>query len=118
MSDKITLDESTQEFKDIKAQWQKKAKEATVETLPQFLKELTEDYEHDYGTIVHATTEAAIAACHAVDASPQGGITGFQAGCIMWQFISEWNYSHNKTALKSRLRKTNHPFSYPSFRSA
>jgi hypothetical protein len=25
-----------------------------------------------------------------MNSTPQGGITGFQAGCIMWQFIRHW----------------------------
>lgn len=37
---------------------------------------------------------------YAVDNSPTGGITGFQAGCIMWKVIREWNFQNNKTGLK------------------
>ena len=47
-------------------------------------------YDHDYGTIVHACTAAALAAAHCVDRSPAGGITGFQAGAVMWEFVSRW----------------------------
>lgn len=96
----IALNESSDEFQEIKKTWQDKANKATIETLPAFLTELTENYQHDYGTICHATAIAAKAAARAVDASPQGGITGFQAGCIMWQFIREWNQGSNKTGMK------------------
>jgi hypothetical protein len=71
-------------------QWYQDAKTQTVDTLPEFVRHLTDDYEHDYGTICHAITAAALAAAHAVDHSSSGGITGFQAGAIMWEFIQEW----------------------------
>jgi hypothetical protein len=72
-------------------QWYEDAKKQTVETLPEFIRHLTEDYQHDYGTICHACAAAAVAACCAVDHSKQGGITGFQAGAIMWEFIRAWD---------------------------
>jgi hypothetical protein len=50
-------------------------------------------YRHDYGTICHAAAAAALAACWTVNADPtQGGITGFQAGAIMWEFIQRWQH--------------------------
>lgn len=97
---KITLKEGTEEFSAVKTNWQSKAKACTIETLPAFLEELTENYIHDYGTICHAVAMAAVAAAWAVDHSKQGGITGFQSGAIMWQFIREWSYSGNKTGLR------------------
>src|SRR5437879_1940257 len=61
-----------------------------AEELLAFVKELTEQYEHDYGTICHAVAAAAIGAAWTVERSPSGGITGFQAGAIMWEFITHW----------------------------
>lgn len=84
----------------------------TLEKLPEFLRELTEDYHHDYGTICHAVSIAAIAAAWSVDKSPSGGITGFQAGAVMWEFIREWNYSSNKTGLRII---DNDKFLYPQY---
>jgi len=100
MTNAIALDEGSEEFKKIKADWEKKAREVTIDTLPGFLKELSEQYSHDYGTICHAVATAAIAAAWAMDKSEQGGITGFQAGAIMWEFVRSWNHSSNKTGLK------------------
>ena len=100
MKDKITLNEGSEEFKAIKEEWKKRSHEITLETLPEFLKELSENYAHDYGTICHAIATASIATASAINNSEQGGITGFQSGAIMWQFIREWNYSNNKTGLK------------------
>lgn len=65
-------------------------KAMTLETLPAFLKELAE-YPHDYNTICYAVTAGAIAAAWAMNRTPNGGITGFQAGAIMWEFMGAWN---------------------------
>lgn len=62
----------------------------TPDELKYFVTRLIEEYQHDYGTICHAITAAALAAAKAVDASKQGGITGFQAGAIQWMFIEAW----------------------------
>ncbi|RLC82411.1 MAG: hypothetical protein DRJ03_19095 [Chloroflexi bacterium] len=71
-------------------EWYEEAKNMTMDKLPEFLRRLTEDYGHDYGTICHAISAAAIGAAWATERTPQGGITGFQAGCIMWGFIQHW----------------------------
>lgn len=71
-------------------EWMAEAKNQTMETLPEFLRKLTGDYEHDYGTICHAIAAAAVGAAWAVEKTPQGGITGFQAGAIMWEMIRGW----------------------------
>jgi hypothetical protein len=97
---KIALSEGSEQFIAIKQEWEKKAKNCTLESLPEFLKELTENYTHDYGTICHAVAAAAIASAWSVDKSVIGGITGFQAGAIMWKFVKQWSYSDNKTGLK------------------
>lgn len=83
-------------------QWYKEAKVMTVEKLPAFIAKLTTAYSHDYGTICHAISAAAIAAAYAVEKSPHGGITGFQAGMVPWQFIREWGYPsyHQKVGAK------------------
>lgn len=72
--------------------WMQTAKEMTLEKLPAFLRMLTEEYQHDYGTIVHAIAAAAVAAATAVNKSPTGGITGFQASFVMWEFIKQWGH--------------------------
>lgn len=79
----------TEESK-VHEQWYVDAKAVTADTLPAFITKLTTEYQHDYGTICHAVAAAGIAAMSAVNASPAGGITGFQASCIMWEFIKRW----------------------------
>lgn len=70
--------------------WYEEARKITPETLPAFIKKLAEDYTHDYGTVCHAVAAAAIAGAQAINHSPSGGITGFQASCVMWEFIQKW----------------------------
>lgn len=90
----------TEKNVEIIEQWYKDASSQTLETLPQFMNHVLNDYRHDYGTICKAIGACAIAAAWAANASPQGGITGFQAGAVMWEFIRNWNYRRNKCGLK------------------
>lgn len=89
----------TEEMK-IHDEWYKQADKMTMMELPEFLRHLTQDYQHDYGTICHALSAGAIATIHAIDNSPCGGITGFQAGIVMWKIIQEMNYKNNKCGLR------------------
>lgn len=75
----------------VHVQWYEEARKQTLDTLPDFLKKLTTNYQHDYGTICHAIAAAAVGAAWAVEHSPQGGITGFQGGAVMWEFMKHWN---------------------------
>ena len=63
-----------------------------VSSVDEFINKLATEYEHDYGTVVHAMTAVAIQALRKFDNTPQGGITGFQANAIMWTFIRNWMY--------------------------
>lgn len=93
------MEQITEEMK-VHEQWYKESKGMTLDKLPAFLKKLTEDYGHDYGTICHALAAGAIATIWAMDNTEQGGITGFQASCIMWSFIRHWDKEHNKTGMR------------------
>jgi hypothetical protein len=89
------MEQITEEMKK-QDEWYAQAKQVTSETLPTFVTHLIADYGHDYGTICHAIAAAAIAAAHSVDNSPMGGITGFQASAVMWEFITHWMYEHEQ----------------------
>lgn len=84
MSDTVT--EESGEHK----KWYAEAMAMTAERLPEFIRRLTQDYCHDYGTICHAIAAAACAAARAVEHSPSGGITGFQGSAVMWEFCRNW----------------------------
>jgi hypothetical protein len=77
--------------------WYGRARGVTLKTLHGFLAELAE-FPHDYNTIVYATAAAALAAACALDKSPNGGITGFQAGAVFWEFFGEWMHERGKPA--------------------
>lgn len=70
-------------------QWFEEASKVTIDTLGDFVKRLIVDYEHDYGTIVHAIAAAVGATITAINESDQGGITGFQASCLMWEILQK-----------------------------
>lgn len=72
--------------------WYVEAKTMTADELPAFVNKLINEYRHDYGTICHAIAAAGIAAMWAVEHSDQGGITGFQAGCITWEILRNWQH--------------------------
>ena len=84
----------------LEKEWFEQAREQKLETLPVFMNHILNDYCHDYGTICHAISACALAAAWAANSSDQGGITGFQASAIMWDFIRQWIYKNNKTALR------------------
>lgn len=71
-------------------QWFMQAETQTLETLPEFINHLMNDYEHDYGTIVKATAAAMIATFNACNQSEQGGFTGFQVGFIPGFMINKF----------------------------
>jgi hypothetical protein len=81
-------------------EWYDKASKITIDELPEFLNKLMNNYHHDYGTICHALAAGSIATAWAMNNNPKGGITGFQAGAVMWEFIRHWMYKNNKTGLR------------------
>lgn len=92
--------DSINEEMHLEKEWFEEARKQTLDTLSQFIDHLMTDYYHDYGTVCHAIAASALAATYAADSAPQGGITGFQASFIMWDFIKQWMKSNNKCGLK------------------
>ena len=90
----------TEEQTEIWKDWFKLAKKQDMKSLPEFMRHVLNGYDHDYGTIIHAISACAIAAAWAADKSECGGITGFQAGFVMWDFIRYWSKNNNKVGLK------------------
>lgn len=63
----------------------------TTKDFVRFHDRLMNTYHHDYGTVVHAVAAISLAgACLANHNRWQGGITGFQAGAVMWQWLEGW----------------------------
>lgn len=84
----------------LEKEWFEQAHEQTLETLPEFIRHVMNDYIHDYGTVCHAVSACAIAAAWAANNEPEGGITGFQAGFVMWDFVKQWEYPNNKLGFR------------------
>lgn len=76
-----------QEYKEMI--YKKASQVKTKEELNALLDEITE-YKHDYGTIIYGIMAAMKASFRVVNESPNGGITGFQAGCLGWECVHEF----------------------------
>ena len=95
----VFLSEDSPEFRSIYEQWKTRARSIkTIEEFNEFYNHLFNDYRHDYGAMCRAIGQLAVAAA-SLGAHIEG-ITGFQAGFVMWDFIQNWTYTHNKTGLK------------------
>ena len=82
--EKIKIKEESGEHK----AWYKEAEEIqTEDQLELFIDKLMHNYEHDYGTICHSLAAGALATLHVMNRGSQGGITGFQAGAVMWELL-------------------------------
>jgi hypothetical protein len=92
--------EKIKEEDNIQNEWYEEAREMTLEKLPDFLDHLLTDYEHDYGTICHALSAGSVATAWAMNKADQGGITGFQAGFVMWGFIQNWSTQYKDKPLR------------------
>ena len=78
------------------AEQRKKIK--TFEDLTAFIKDVEEHYNCGYGEAPRAIAQAALAVGWYL--SSKFGITGFQAGATMWDFITGWKMLDNKCGLK------------------
>lgn len=76
-----------------------KAKEQTIETLPAFMEEVL-SIGHTYESIVPAIAACALAAACAADKHPNGGITGWQASFVMWEFVAHWLHEEDSVGMK------------------
>lgn len=70
----------------------------TFEDLTTFLKDVEENYNVGYGSAPRAIAQATAAVAWYL--ASKFGITGFQAGFVMWDFIRDWMYTNNKCGLK------------------
>lgn len=83
----------------LEKEWFEKARKIeTIEDLTSFVSHILNDYYHDYGTACHAVAACALAGAWL--ASREEGITGFQAGFVMWDFIKQWNKTGNECGLR------------------
>lgn len=83
----------------LEKEWFEEAgKVKTSDELKAFADHILNDYEHDYGTACHAVAACALAGAWL--GCEKEGLSGFQAGFVMWDFIRNWTYTANKCGLK------------------
>jgi len=80
---------SKEELFALRDAWYSEAEKQTVETLPAFIQMLNK-YHHTYDTVIYATNAATLAASWVM--AKYHGITGFQAGAVMWEYIQQWGF--------------------------
>lgn len=101
--DKFDPPEGTEaiSYEDYKKEIMELSTEITsIDDLPEVCHKILDGYYHTYSTIVDAIGACCIAAVCAADRSEQGGITGFQAGAVMWYFIRNFMYHGNEVGLR------------------
>lgn len=70
----------------------------TFDDLTTFLKYVEENGDKGYGAAPRAMAQAALAVAWYL--ANKFGITSFQAGFVMWDFVRGWSYRNNKTGLR------------------
>lgn len=70
----------------------------SFDELTDFLKYVEENCNCGYGEAPRAMAQAALAVAWYL--ADRFGITGFQSGFVMWDFIRDWAYSSNKCGLR------------------
>lgn len=85
--------------KEFREKYYDEVSKQTLETLPKFIEKMLNE-KLGYGSVCCAVAASALAAAWAANRSPKGGITGFQACAVMWEFVRQWNYKSNKIGLR------------------
>lgn len=70
----------------------------TFDELVEFLKYVKENCDCGYGETPRAMAQASVAVAWYL--AKEFGITGFQAGFVMWDFIRDWMYKSNETGMR------------------
>lgn len=84
---------------EIKKELQDRRKEIKdFNELIEYLKDIKENYNCGYGEAPRAIAQASLAVAWYL--ASEFGITGFQSGCTMWDFIRDWNYPDNECGMK------------------
>lgn len=100
MAEQIVLSGESEDFHTVIEEWRTGAQGCTLETLPEFLRHLLEDYRHDYRTVAFAVGAGAVATAFAMSEELPAKLTGPQAGGAMWAFVRAWMYEGQETPLR------------------
>lgn len=92
------MDQERNEF-DVQKELVEKRKDIhSIEELAAYLKDIEENYNCGYGEAPRAIAQGALAVAWYL--ADKMGITGFQAGFVMWDFVRDWSYPGNECGLK------------------
>jgi hypothetical protein len=92
------MNNENREF-EVKEQLEKERKDIkSFDDLVAFLQRVKDNCNTGYGTAPRAIAQATLATARFL--SSAFGITGFQAGCVMWDFLRGWLYSGNECGMK------------------
>lgn len=92
------MNNGNEEF-EVRAQLQEERKNIkSFDDLVDFLRRVKDNCNIGYGTAPRAIAQAALATARYL--ASDFGITGFQAGCMMWDFIRDWQYRDNECGMK------------------
>lgn len=93
------MEEKTKNEFEMKAELEAKRKEIkTMDDLVDFLKYVESNCNYDYGVAPRSIAQSALATAWYM--AGKMGITGFQAGFVMWDFIRDWKFRSNECGLK------------------
>ena len=84
------------ELRDLLREKRKEIK--TFDDLVQFLQYVEDNCNYGYGEAPRSIAQAALAVAWYL--ASEFRITGFQAGCTMWDFIQDWFYTNNKCGMR------------------
>lgn len=80
----------------LRDKWYELAAETNdLNQLTTFIGHLMNDYTHDYESYVHAVSASAMATIHLTGHD----LSGFQAGCVMWEIVREMMFKNNQTGM-------------------
>lgn len=83
----------------VKEELKKKRSDVTTfDELIAYLQDVKDNYNIGYGEAPRAIAQAALATAWYF--TGKFGITGFQGGFVMWDFIQDWLYTNNKCGMK------------------
>jgi hypothetical protein len=84
---------------EFRKKYEGREKVKTIKEFAELLEEAEKD-ANDYGSIVACCSLMMNAAFSLVNSGPSGGITGFQAGCLMWEMVQRYGMFGDKPILR------------------
>jgi len=78
--------------------WIEKGQNTKIGNFQEFLNDMIENIPVSYGNVVYSTAIASSTIAHIL--SSHYGITGFQAGCVQWEWIRQWGIFSSEVGLR------------------